>query len=313
MKTQFHGKESGGAMLMSLLISIIIGIAMASYLGLVSQQNRSVMRSLAWNSAMPVLESGVEEALTQLHFNGITNLSANGWTLIVGGGYFKSRALGDGSHYEVTIVPTDPPVINSVGYVPSPFASGAGFGAILGYSNPLAGDSNRGLVKRAVKVTTERSAMFTKAMLAKGQINLNGNNIATDSFDSTNPAYSTSGKYDVNKRKDNGDVATISGVVNALSIGNADIRGHVATGPNGTMTIGPNGAVGDSAWVAGSSGIKPGYSANDLNIDIKDVSLPGVNWTATSSGTYPVGSTNFNFKFDSSTYYQVQNLLRLAQ
>src|SRR5262245_32885267 len=112
MKIRTIQKDSGGAMLMTLLISIIIGIALAGYLGLVSQQNRSIMRSLAWNSTMPVLESGIEEALTQIHFNGITNLSANGWAFIAGGVYYKKRSFGDGSYYEVTITPTDPPVIN---------------------------------------------------------------------------------------------------------------------------------------------------------------------------------------------------------
>jgi len=295
-------------MLITLLIAIIIGITLASYLSLVSQQNRSVMRSLAWNSAMPVLESGIEEALTQIHFNGITNLSANGWSQIVGGAYYKKRSFNDGSYFEVTITPTDPPVISSVGYQASPLAPPTVFGVILG-ATPFAGNANGQLIKRKVQVKTTRSGKFTKAMLAKGQINLNGNNIATDSFDSLIPAYNTNGKYDPAKKKANGDVATISGLVNALSIGNANIMGHVATGPNGTMTIGPNGSVGDVAWVnGGTDGIQPGYAANDLNIQIDDVTLPNVSWTSMSSGTYPVGSTNFNFLFSGNSFYKVQSL-----
>lgn len=294
---------------MTLLISIIIGIALAGYLGLVSQQNRSIMRSLAWNSAMPVLESGVEEALTQIHFNGITNLSANGWSLIAGGVYYKKRSLSSGSYYEVTITPTDPPVINSVGYQPTPLAPGTAFGTIFGATTtPFSGESSHYLVKRKVQVKTTRSALFSKAMLAKGKINLNGNNIATDSFDSQTNAYSTNGKWDVTKRKSNGDVATISGLVDALSIGNADIRGHVSTGPNGTITIGPNGAVGDNAWVSTHDGIATGWAANDLNMQINDVTLPSVSWTSTLPGSILVGGLTYNYVFTTSSYYKVQNL-----
>jgi hypothetical protein len=294
-------------MILTLLISIIIGIALAGYLGLVSHQNRSIARSLAWNSTMPVLESGVEEALTQIHFNGITNLSANGWSVIAGGLYYKKRALGDGSYYEVTITPTDPPVINSVGYEPTPLAPTTAFGVILG-ATPFAGQSSHDLIKRRVQVKTMRSALFTKAMLAKGQINLNGNNISTDSFDSQTNAYSTNGKWDINKRKSNGDVATISGLMNSLNIGNADIRGHVSTGPNGTMTIGPNGAVGDNAWVAGHDGIQTGWAANDLNVQINDVTLPSVSWTSMLPGNILVGGLTYNFVFGGSSFYKVQNL-----
>jgi len=295
-------------MIITLLIAIVIGISLASYLALISHQNRSVMRSLAWNSAMPVLESGIEEALTQLHFNGITNLSANSWSLVAGGDYYKKRVFSDGSYYEVTITPSDPPVINSVGYQVAPLPITTVFGVIFGAITPFAGQANNQLLKRKVRVSTRNSALFTKAMLAKGQINLNGNNIATDSFDSLIPAYNTLGKYDPAKKKANGDVATISGLVNSLSIGNANIMGHVSTGPKGSMTIGANGTVGDVSWVSGGSkGIETGYSANDLNVQIDDAQLPGLTWTSASSGTYLVGTTNFNFVFSGNSNYKVDN------
>jgi len=131
------------------------------------------------------------------------------------------------------------------------------------------------MTKRKVRVETHRQTPTQNAMLAKGTIDLKGNNIATDSFDSQNPNYSTNGRYDASKHKANGDVATNQGLVNSVNVGNADILGHVHTGPNGSVSIGANGSVGDLTWASsGKSGIEPGYSADDSNVDIQDVQTP---------------------------------------
>jgi len=144
--------------------------------------------------------------------------------------------------------------------------------------------------------------MFVKGMVAKGQIDLNGNNIASDSFDSSNPLYSTSGLYDSAKAKDNGDVATNSGLVNSLSVGNANIKGRVSTGPGGSVSVGPNGSVGNAAWVeGGNSGIQPGYVSDDMNMDFPDVSAPFTSgYWIPSSGT--VDGTSYNYVLGSGNY-----------
>ena len=115
---------------------------------------------------------------------------------------------------------------------------------------------------------------FFKAMVAKGQIDFNGNNIRTDSFDSSDPTFSRAGQYDKNRAKDNGDVATNSGLTNSLNVGNANVFGHVATGPHGTVAIGSQGAVGDKDWQTGHTGIKPGWSSDDMNVSLPDVTIP---------------------------------------
>jgi hypothetical protein len=85
-------------------------------------------------------------------------------------------------------------------------------------------------------------ALFTFALAARSSINLNGNNLTTDSFDSSDPNYSTFGRYDPLKNNDNGQVAAYSGLTNSLSVANANIMGHLYIGPGGTATIGPNGS-----------------------------------------------------------------------
>jgi hypothetical protein len=151
-------------------------------------------------------------------------------------------------------------------------------------------------------VTTVADAMFARGMLAKGQIDLNGNNIATDSFDSTDPAYSTGGQYDPAKIKDSGDVATNSGLVNSLNAGNADIHGHVATGPGGSISVGANGSVGSTAWInAGNTGIQPGWSRNDMNVSFPEVQAPFAGGSFTPAGGNQ-GGTNYTYLLTGGNY-----------
>ena len=51
-------ETAGNALIVTLLTCLVIGFGLASYLVLVSSQNYSVMRSLAWNSTIPILEAG---------------------------------------------------------------------------------------------------------------------------------------------------------------------------------------------------------------------------------------------------------------
>lgn len=258
--------ERASTLMITLVTVVIIGVTMASYLDLISAQNRSTMRSQQWNLAIPVLESGIEEALTHLNYNS-TNLGTEGWTL-VDGLYQKERELGE-SKYVVTISQDAQPVIISRAYVREPLGTN--------YLDP----------PRAVKVTVTNTPLFAKGMVAKGQIDLNGNNIKTDSFDSSDPTYSTGGLYDSSKTKDNGDVATNSGLINSLNVGNADVYGHVSTGPGGSVEVGSNGSVGSASWHSGGNhGIEPGYSTDDMNVQFPDVKAP---WTG---GAYtPTGGT----------------------
>lgn len=281
----FRQRRNHGSVIIGVLLSsFVLGFMLAAYLNLVSAQNQSIARSQTWNTCMPVVEGGIEEALAHLHQTKGTNLNSNGW-LISSQGCFKWRNIGAGSAL-VVISNGITPVIYSTSFMRA----------------PLNGD----FIRRTVKVETRRDGMFSKGMVAKGQITLNGNNIVVDSFDSQDPNYSTNGLYTVTKRKANGDVATNSGLINALSTGNANIFGRVSTGPGGSVGIGNNGAVGDTAWQAsGVSGIQPGYFSDDMNVAFPDVTLPygggfipgnaaGYQYVISSSGDYRIASLTGN-------------------
>jgi hypothetical protein len=252
--TNRHNCE-GSTLLVTVVITAIVGVTLASFLGLVSSQNVSVMRSLAWNTAVGVAEAGIEEAMAHLNRNG-TNRTADSWT-VVGTNVVKERTIG-ADRYRVSIpIAMDPPVITSEGYV-------------LNFLK-----SEYLPQPRTVRVGTTNQGIFVKAMVAKGEIDLSGNNIKTDSFDSDDPDHSNNGRYDVSKAKSNGDVATNSSFIDSLDVWNADIYGRVSTGPGGTVRIGPNGAVGDAAWhAAGNQGIKPGWAKDDMNVQFPEVERP---------------------------------------
>ena len=125
MKITTHTRPQGSALLLALLTAFVICIALTTYLYLVSNQNRSVMRSMAWNSSIPVVEAGVEEALTQVNYVGSTNLASNGWGAMSADGFFhKYNDLGNGFAYDVGVKPPlatgpDQPTIESISELPA--------------------------------------------------------------------------------------------------------------------------------------------------------------------------------------------------
>jgi hypothetical protein len=314
MKIRTKPQTQGSVLLVSLLTAAIIGTALGSYLTLTSNQNQSVFRSMTWNEAIPVSEAGIEEALTQIQYYGITNFSANGWTWGLDGCYHKRRDVGS-SYYDVAIWPVDPPVITSTAYVRTPLTPSSAFGMILGTVN--SGGTSNPYVKRRVQVTTAGGTAHGAAVISKSTINLSGNNVTIDSFISSDPRYSTNGMYSAALARDHGDVVTNAkdGLTSngkplyALDIGDADIKGHVSTGPDGTANVTSGGSVGDNTWVnAGTSGIKVGWSGDDANMQIEDVKEP-------FTGNYFVPTRNsenkvdYNYVLDQDGNYKLDGTL----
>src|SRR2546427_2306685 len=99
MNIRTKSQTQGSVLLVTLLTATIIGLALASYLTLTSSQQQSVFRSMTYNQGIAVAEAGVEEALTQVYYNGIATLSANNWTLGTDGCYHKTRSIGTDGAY----------------------------------------------------------------------------------------------------------------------------------------------------------------------------------------------------------------------
>jgi hypothetical protein len=273
--------SQGSVLLLTLLTAWVIGIALVSYLTLVANQNRSVYHSLSWNCCVPVMEAGVEEALTQIYYNDITQLGNNQWTYS-DGLYHKTSSLSDdGSKYHVTIQPVEPPVIVSTGYYPAPENTGAPLGGQTAYGiilGAVTGSSTPALVSRTLRVTTKRLKPGDGGIQAKGRIVLSGPSWL-DSFDSTNPNESTNGKYDKDKRSADALALSNSTEHDAVHVGTGHVYGRVTSGPgpldgpDATVTY-SSGSVGDTAWNGSNAGIQNGYASNDANVQFNDVTAP---------------------------------------
>ena len=273
--------ESGGALVYALVTCVIVGSTLAAYMGLANSQHRSIVRSEAWNRAVPVLEAGMEEALTQLHLSR-GNLSANGWLVssnglslsnnitLPGTQYYQTRSLDD-SLYIVAISDGTYPTIKSQAIT----------------TVPVSGQK----IVRTVKVSTAGGATFVRGLIAKGDIEWSGN-IMSDSFNSSDPAQSTGGRYDVTKRKDNGSVSSVSGT---LSLGGGTIYGSAGIGETGTF-LSEGGIVGDGAWVdGGNTGVQPGHLETDVNLSFPDVTPPF------TTGVIPPAGVVTNYSFYTNT------------
>ena len=177
-------RDRGSTLVVTLIITLLLGCTLASYLMLVGSEHASTVRSQAWNRALVLAEAGVEEALTQLNPGAFTTNVAggNGWTL--SDGFFQpdppERTLL-GGRYAVVYTPANPPTIYSTGYTTLPPESL--------------------LLSRVVRVTTTNAPLFS-AGLSIGKItNPSQHSYYLDSYDSGNSTYSDGGHYSPAKAK----------------------------------------------------------------------------------------------------------------
>ena len=274
-------KQHANTLFVTLFLTAIIGVILVSYLTVTSLQYSITVRSEAYNFALPVVEAGIEEALSHLNENGMTNVLLpqnplpyiynNGWVATNGVAVMR-RSIGT-ARYVVSISSTGAaPVIECVAYTPAPVRLAGGGNAIFATvgANPTASAE----VQRAVRVTAKTNPLFKYALVVKKFINSNGNSSLVDAFDSANPLYSTNGKYDAAKAQDGGGVATLSSLANQLSFGSIQVFGRVATAPGGSISI-PAWDVGTHAWIAANAkGIQPGMFTTDFNASFPDVQAP---------------------------------------
>ncbi|HTL58486.1 MAG TPA: hypothetical protein VL361_22555 [Candidatus Limnocylindrales bacterium] len=276
-----NGKQAqrGSVLMVTLFMVGLLGFFVFAYLYLVRTQRSFVARSQAWNAAMAVAEAGVEEALAQLNPGAPAssiNRSANGWGSAVNGIYGPiSRTLANNNGSYTVVYTTDTyPTIYSTGTV-----TVASIPATL---------------TRVVRVTTSDAGLFKAGLATKYNLDLKGNNVETDSFNSTLGTLSNNGQYDPTKTSTNGDLASIAGIVN---VGNADINGSVLLGPGASETQLKNGTV-------------TGGITNDFNVEFPDVILPSGTPLAAAPLIVPLvtNSVSYDYAFFISGYYSIADL-----
>ncbi len=271
MKIRLNPRPQGSVLVISLIIATLSLATLGSYLLLAANENQAVWRSQTWNACVPVMEAGVEEALTQIYHTGATNLSANNWIRGTDGYYRKTRYVGtNGSYCKIAIQGTNLPVIYSTAYVPAP-------------------RSPSQYVVRKVRVTTQSAGSGSGGLNAKGTISLSGGALF-DSFDSSLGAYNPTNHGTKAIALSNTNVA------GAVNMSGGSIYGMAVTGPGGTVTTSGSAVIGDVAWVSSggdntlSPNAKSGWTANDANFQFNDVTPPSTAGWFTSF--IPFGTTN---------------------
>jgi hypothetical protein len=281
IRSATHAGKAGTALMVTLFLCTFLFITIAGYLMNARHQQFIGQRAQIWNMAISVAEAGIEEGLQHLNVNS-PNLDQDGWTRS-GSSYQRTQSISADSHYVVTIEAFDinNPRVTAVGYQEAPVFGEAGRQGMLATAGVTATDTVEipRRISRTIQVTATRAqGLFQGAMIAREGVDLKGNGVRTDSFVSTDPRYSINGMYpagDSTKLRDNGDVYVNSSLLNAASIGNADIFGHLVVGPGGVPNLGPNGGVGSYAWrLAGNNGIQTGYLRDDSNFTFPEVDLP---------------------------------------
>src|SRR5687768_9690578 len=258
MKTSLQRKSEEGAMLVgTLVMAAIMGSVIVAVTAMVIQEHRMLSRSTTWNATLPIAEAGIEEAMSHCRQVGTGLRNVNGWTN-AGTNIFLSRTRTDG-RYAVSISPASPPIITSTGRV-------------------FCASANQ-FIERRIQANTKGLSYFMNAVSAKRKITMAGTALV-DSFDSSDPAYSTNGTYIASRKKAFGDVMTNESTPGAIDLsGQASIYGRVATGPLGTVAL-SNPAqvkVGSVTHVdGGGSGVQSGYYTKDMNVAFPDVIVPSV-------------------------------------
>jgi Tfp pilus assembly protein PilX len=316
MKTIINPKSRarGSVLVVTLTVVVVAALSVASYLALVQMQTASVTRSQSFNAAMAVTEAGIEESMAMLNsavstntsnpWSFTNNLVACGWSSWNTNGSSITRTVFGSNTYTASIIVNSSngsPQIDCVGSIqyysiPWMFATATPFLAAAQTGNATS-------VARKVEVLTTGNVstngtgsnpLFPYGLLAKQVITFSGTTLV-DSYDSTDPLYSTNGQYSAALRKAGCSVATDDTIANSISdSGNLTVYGSLYTGIGGTVNYNGVIKVGDAAWIAGNSGIQAGHMRNDMNVAIPDVAPP------TGAGLTPpnnvnVGGTNYMF------------------
>jgi hypothetical protein len=285
IKTRSGRRRDAASMIFLAMGTIaVVAIGLAAYLSLV--QGRAVMasRSQSWNLCVPAGEAGLEEAMAHLNQTRGVGLSSNGWTLIAASGvYSKQHTLAQG-YYVATISTSSPPVVESIGYMKAP------------------GGTNH-YVSRRFRLTTI-AASGTRGIIAKNKVTVQ-NSAYADSYDSTNPLYSTNGAYIATKAKQNGFVGSMSTSTSDMLVkDSAMVVGFVGTVTSNVLSMSSPARVGDLAFVSSSANdgkVQSGHHVTGLNVPFPTETAPsGAFFGIPGAGT--VGGTNYNVVFDNASY-----------
>jgi hypothetical protein len=307
-----RAEEKASVFLVAMGMTALFALVLSSYLTLVAGQADSVSRSQNYDTAIPVAEAGVEEALALINKNGgattwTNSLASDGWsTMTASNTTTKSNLVFGANYYLVTVSnpPSGTPTITSTAVVP--YIEHA-WGAQM--NTNTTSPASTVVLERTIQIQTTQSPQYGGGLVAKGDITFSGG-ASVDSFNSMNTNLSVNGQYSATKRDDKATVGT-NGKVHAAIVGNGSVNiyGYVDTGPGGTVVTSGNVSIGDMNWVnGGTNGIEPSRSNDNFNVTFPDVAIPSATFALTpSSGT--IAGTNYTMVFEGSNFWGTSNVM----
>lgn len=295
--------QRGSLLIVSMIMSAIIGISIASYIKLGQASQTISNRALYNNGAMNLAENGMEEAMYSINkMVADSTYTWSGWTSMASGVDAQRKWTGYTFDQNAT----------GVVRVYVKHADGILAPTILARSTVTLGGATSAPIEKWIKVNLAMTSKFANGLVAKNNITFSGSNASVNSWNSdpdNNPGTAPV-SYSTAVDNDNGSVGSAS-VTSAVTVNNADIFGYVATG--GTpATIGPNGLIGPFGTTAGT--IAPGHSSTDFTASFDNVSAPttysytpiaaitdnlslpsGAGVSAAADGKYYIQATQINF------------------
>lgn len=266
MNSREHA-QSGSALTIAIILSIVVAAVVGSFLKMATNELRMADRGFMQNAVLNVAEMGADDAAWSL-----INEDWDGWTQ-VGDVMVKQSTnhdLGNGSSATFTTFVYD--------YDSNPIV----------FTEGKTTDSRGNNVVKQIRLELSTRGYFANGMTAKDGITFVGGNAYVDSYNSGDGVYN----YSTNSN-DEGSVGSVSVAIDSVDIGNATIRGYVATG-GANPAVGSNGKIfGDDSDLAAGENVDWSRVSTDFYADFPDVDPPtysGANTSLTVSGTTVVGA-----------------------
>jgi hypothetical protein len=258
-------KFEGSILIWTVLTLAILSILGAEVLRVVSIKHQTALQTAIWQEALLAAESGIDLAIVELRKSlyPAPNHAWEGWNDIPGNGvtsYGLSTIANAGlagtpmtieANVDAPAALIDPGNgwqyyrIRSVGTMPLTGPQRASDNKQDSRLRKLslrwerftngvltAHAISAPQVSRRTEAIVRPVSSFNAAIMSVNTLDLTNQNIVIDSYDSRDPNKSTNGLYDVQKRQQNGDIATDGNLIEA---GNAHIYGDVATN-SGTVS-----------------------------------------------------------------------------
>lgn len=236
--------ERGSLLIVAMIISAVIGIALASYLQLSRTSLRISNRAFYQSTAMNLAENGLEEAMYALNLSpGEQIINWQSWTTQAGTAWREFPSAS-------TSYPLDAAATGSVRVRIENY--GSNLPVIIARATVTLADGSAP-IEKWVKVTAQRTSIFANGIVAKSQIVFRGATSNVDSWNSDpdNDSSTANVPYSTAVRSANGTVASAAVEINQVMIRNAQIRGFVATA-GAAPFVGSLGLIGDLTTAAGT-------------------------------------------------------------